>query len=235
MFLFHRESDGTSSGSTGNPNVNKVDMMPTTSDPINTTTTTNVSQNVVDENLPQLLDSTGGSHVTNVPTFDKEDFTSWKVRFLVFFDGLEPYLLKIWKMDLLFLPLWLDVLALKANDVSLLEKKCLEVVVTPEALGLYEIDLTPTVGRLQLANISYVKKHAMWDKSSPLKRLVIEINVWVKLSEGENNFYHATDSYASNPTPIDCMERVSCESLWLSHPEGKIPTVLFRTNVSGKE
>ncbi|GKA72279.1 retrovirus-related pol polyprotein from transposon TNT 1-94 [Tanacetum coccineum] len=49
---------------------------------------------VVDENLPQLLDSRGGSHVTNVPAFDKEDFTSWKVRFLVFLDGLEPYLLK---------------------------------------------------------------------------------------------------------------------------------------------
>ncbi|GJV25801.1 hypothetical protein Tco_1378496 [Tanacetum coccineum] len=45
-------------------------------------------------NLPQLLDSRGGSHVTNVPAFDKEDFTSWKVMFLVFFDGLEPYLLK---------------------------------------------------------------------------------------------------------------------------------------------
>ncbi|GJV93195.1 retrovirus-related pol polyprotein from transposon TNT 1-94 [Tanacetum coccineum] len=38
-----------------------------------------------------------GSHVTNVPAFDKEDFTSWKVRFLVFLDGLEPYLLKTLK------------------------------------------------------------------------------------------------------------------------------------------
>nr|GEV50992.1 hypothetical protein [Tanacetum cinerariifolium] len=34
------------------------------------------------------------SHVTNVHEFDKEDFTSWKVKFLVFLDGLEPYLLK---------------------------------------------------------------------------------------------------------------------------------------------
>ncbi|GJT61687.1 retrovirus-related pol polyprotein from transposon TNT 1-94 [Tanacetum coccineum] len=51
--------------------------------------------NVVSKwNLPQLLDSKGGSHVTNVPAFDKEDFTSWKVRFLVFLDGLEPYLIK---------------------------------------------------------------------------------------------------------------------------------------------
>nr|GEZ01544.1 hypothetical protein [Tanacetum cinerariifolium] len=36
----------------------------------------------------------GGSHVTNVSAFDKEDFTSWKVRFLVCLDELEPYLLK---------------------------------------------------------------------------------------------------------------------------------------------
>ncbi|GKB91132.1 hypothetical protein Tco_0963404 [Tanacetum coccineum] len=71
-----------------------VDMMPITNDPINTTNTTNVSQSVVDENLPTLLNSKGGSHVTNVPAFDKEDFTSWKVRFMVFLDGLEPYLLK---------------------------------------------------------------------------------------------------------------------------------------------
>ncbi|GKC97288.1 hypothetical protein Tco_1167563 [Tanacetum coccineum] len=49
--------------------------MPATTDTINTTTTTNVAQSVVDENLPQLLDSRGGSYVTNVPTFDKEDFT----------------------------------------------------------------------------------------------------------------------------------------------------------------
>ncbi|GJZ56102.1 hypothetical protein Tco_0611295 [Tanacetum coccineum] len=84
----------TSSGNPGSPNVNRVDKMPTTTDPINTTTTINVSQSVVDENLPQLLDSRGGSHVTNVHAFDKEDFTSWKVRFLVFLNGLEPYLLK---------------------------------------------------------------------------------------------------------------------------------------------
>ncbi|GJW21313.1 hypothetical protein Tco_0031935 [Tanacetum coccineum] len=69
-------------------------MMPTTSKPINTTTTTNVAQNVVDENLPELLDLRGGSHVTNVPAFNKENFTSWKIRFLVFLDGLGPYLLK---------------------------------------------------------------------------------------------------------------------------------------------
>ncbi|GKA96931.1 retrovirus-related pol polyprotein from transposon TNT 1-94 [Tanacetum coccineum] len=71
---------GTSSGNTGNPNINRVDMMPTTNDTINTMTTTNVAQSVVDENLPQLLDSRGGSHATNVSEFDKEDFISCKVR-----------------------------------------------------------------------------------------------------------------------------------------------------------
>ncbi|GJS42142.1 hypothetical protein Tco_0567185 [Tanacetum coccineum] len=77
---------GTNAGNTGS--VNRVDTKPTTNDTINTTTTTNVAQNFVDENLLQLLDSRGGYHVTNVPGFDKEDFTSWKVRFLVFLDGL---------------------------------------------------------------------------------------------------------------------------------------------------
>ncbi|GKA16341.1 retrovirus-related pol polyprotein from transposon TNT 1-94 [Tanacetum coccineum] len=71
---------GANSGNPGSPNVNRVDTMPATTDPINTMNTTNVSQSVVDENLPQLLDSRGGSHVINVLAFDKEDFTSWKVR-----------------------------------------------------------------------------------------------------------------------------------------------------------
>ncbi|GJV65584.1 retrovirus-related pol polyprotein from transposon TNT 1-94 [Tanacetum coccineum] len=84
----------TSSGNPSSLNVNRVDTMPTTTDPINTTTTTNVSESVADENLPQLLDSRGGSHVINVPAFDKEDFTSWKVKFLVFLGGLKSYLLK---------------------------------------------------------------------------------------------------------------------------------------------
>ncbi|GJX37352.1 retrovirus-related pol polyprotein from transposon TNT 1-94 [Tanacetum coccineum] len=63
---------GTSYGNPGSPNVNRVDTMPTTTDPINTTTTTNVSQSVVDENLPQLLNSRGGSHVTNGPSDTKD-------------------------------------------------------------------------------------------------------------------------------------------------------------------
>nr|GEV46175.1 retrovirus-related Pol polyprotein from transposon TNT 1-94 [Tanacetum cinerariifolium] len=90
-------SFGISSGNPGSPNVNRIDTMPTTTDPINTTTTTSVSQSVVDENLPQLLDSRGGSHFRNVHAFDKDDFTSLKVRFLVFLDGLKPYLLKTLK------------------------------------------------------------------------------------------------------------------------------------------
>ncbi|GKB32784.1 retrovirus-related pol polyprotein from transposon TNT 1-94 [Tanacetum coccineum] len=66
---------GASSGNPSSPNVNRVDMMPTNTKPINTTTITSVSQSV-DENLPHLLDSRGGSHVTNVSVFDKEDFTT---------------------------------------------------------------------------------------------------------------------------------------------------------------
>nr|GEU81096.1 retrovirus-related Pol polyprotein from transposon TNT 1-94 [Tanacetum cinerariifolium] len=73
---------------------NLVDMMPNI-DTTNTSPTINVSRSVVDDDLllPQLLDFRGGSHIINVPTFDKDDFTSWKIRFLVFLDGLEPYLI----------------------------------------------------------------------------------------------------------------------------------------------
>ncbi|GJY13205.1 retrovirus-related pol polyprotein from transposon TNT 1-94 [Tanacetum coccineum] len=64
-------------------------------DNTNSTTTTNAAHNVVNEDLSQLLDSIGGSHVTNVLDFDVEVFSSWKDRFLVYLDGLEPYLLDI--------------------------------------------------------------------------------------------------------------------------------------------
>ncbi|GKA02080.1 hypothetical protein Tco_0674745 [Tanacetum coccineum] len=67
---------GTNTGNPSSPN--RVDTIPT--DNTNNTTTNNVAQNVNDENLLQLLDSRGGSHVTNVLEFDKEDFTSWIVR-----------------------------------------------------------------------------------------------------------------------------------------------------------
>ncbi|GJZ50791.1 hypothetical protein Tco_0605306, partial [Tanacetum coccineum] len=84
---------GENAGKPSTSNPNRVENIHV--DTTNTMTTTNVTQNVADENLPQLLDSRGDSHVTNVLDFDKENFTSWKVRFLVFLDGLEPYLLKI--------------------------------------------------------------------------------------------------------------------------------------------
>ncbi|GKA80378.1 hypothetical protein Tco_0786974 [Tanacetum coccineum] len=82
---------GAYTGNTSSPN--RVDTISTEN--TNNTTTNNVAQNVVDENLHQLLDSKGGFHVTNVLEFDKEDFTCWKVRFLVYLDGLEFYLLEI--------------------------------------------------------------------------------------------------------------------------------------------
>ncbi|GKB73103.1 hypothetical protein Tco_0934515 [Tanacetum coccineum] len=87
---------GTSTGNPGSPNVNRVDTMPTNDSTNTIMTTTNVVRNVVEEindNLPQLLDSRGGSHVLNVPKFDKDDFTSWKISFRIFLEGLEPYLI----------------------------------------------------------------------------------------------------------------------------------------------
>ncbi|GJU84669.1 retrovirus-related pol polyprotein from transposon TNT 1-94 [Tanacetum coccineum] len=82
---------GTNTGNTTSPN--RVDTIP--NDNTNKTTTNNVAQNVANKDLPQLLDSRGCSNVTNVPDFDKEDFSSWKDRFLVYLDGLEPYLLEV--------------------------------------------------------------------------------------------------------------------------------------------
>nr|GFA10808.1 hypothetical protein [Tanacetum cinerariifolium] len=76
---------GTSIGNAASPN--RVDNT-------NNMTTNNVAQNVLIEDLSKLLDLRGGSHFTNVPNFDKKDFPSWKNRFLVYLDGLEPYLLE---------------------------------------------------------------------------------------------------------------------------------------------
>nr|GEZ51130.1 hypothetical protein [Tanacetum cinerariifolium] len=95
---------GTSTSSPSIPNANRVNTMPTV-DPTNITTTN--ARNVVEENndnLPQLLDSRGGFRVTNVPEFDEDAFTSWKIRFLVFLDGLKPYLLTTLE-DRLFMPM----------------------------------------------------------------------------------------------------------------------------------
>ncbi|GJU66068.1 hypothetical protein Tco_1252327 [Tanacetum coccineum] len=58
--------------------------------------TINATKKIVGEvDLLEFLDSRGGSLVTNVPQLDVEDLTSWKDRFLVYLDGLEPFLLEI--------------------------------------------------------------------------------------------------------------------------------------------
>nr|GEX44230.1 uncharacterized mitochondrial protein AtMg00810-like [Tanacetum cinerariifolium] len=57
----------------------------------------------------------GGSHITNVLTFDKDDFTSCKIRFLVFLDGREPYLITTLK-DGPFVPM--SNLSTPANPLS---------------------------------------------------------------------------------------------------------------------
>ncbi|GJS29663.1 hypothetical protein Tco_0490283 [Tanacetum coccineum] len=57
----------------------RVDTIP--NDNTNNTGMDNVTPNVVfAEDLPQLLDTKGGSHVINVCEFDVEDFTRWKDR-----------------------------------------------------------------------------------------------------------------------------------------------------------
>ncbi|GKD86313.1 hypothetical protein Tco_1357467 [Tanacetum coccineum] len=47
-------------------------------DTTNNNITNNVTLIVTSEELPQLLHSRGGSHVTNVPQFDVEDFFNWR-------------------------------------------------------------------------------------------------------------------------------------------------------------
>ncbi|GJW10605.1 reverse transcriptase domain-containing protein [Tanacetum coccineum] len=61
--------------------------------PLGTNSGNTASPNRVDTILdfPQLLDSRGGSYVTLL-VFDIEDFSTWKYRFLVYLNGLEPYL-----------------------------------------------------------------------------------------------------------------------------------------------
>ncbi|GJX65303.1 hypothetical protein Tco_0299646 [Tanacetum coccineum] len=77
---------GTNPSNAGSPN--KVDTI--TNDNTNNTSTNNVTLNVVvAEDLPQLLDTRGGSHVINVPGFDVKHFSSWKDRFLVYLDAHE--------------------------------------------------------------------------------------------------------------------------------------------------
>ncbi|GJT51006.1 hypothetical protein Tco_0977163 [Tanacetum coccineum] len=77
----------------GNNNNNVEDLF--VNDNANNNATNNVNNLVNNEDLPQLLDSRGSSHVKNVPQLDVEDFSSWNERFLVYLDGLEPFLLEI--------------------------------------------------------------------------------------------------------------------------------------------
>ncbi|GJX44976.1 retrovirus-related pol polyprotein from transposon TNT 1-94 [Tanacetum coccineum] len=75
---------------TGNPSSPIRAGNPT--DTINNIASTSGVQIAVDGNLPQLLDSRGGSHVTNVPEFDEEDFSSWKDR------GPQLLKMRLWQL-----------------------------------------------------------------------------------------------------------------------------------------
>ncbi|GKB02445.1 hypothetical protein Tco_0830534 [Tanacetum coccineum] len=59
--------------------------------------------------IPPPLGTNFGSHVTNVLDFDIEDFSSWKDRFLVYLNGLEPYLLEVLENKPL-MPMWNDLI-----------------------------------------------------------------------------------------------------------------------------
>ncbi|GJU61415.1 hypothetical protein Tco_1243250 [Tanacetum coccineum] len=79
----------TSSRNAGN--LNRVEDAFQT-DNTNNTDTNNVAPNVVNEDLPQLLDSRRGSLITNVPAFDVDDFTNWKDRYeLIDFKNTKAY------------------------------------------------------------------------------------------------------------------------------------------------
>nr|GEV98992.1 uncharacterized mitochondrial protein AtMg00810-like [Tanacetum cinerariifolium] len=71
---------GTNIGGLSNSNVNRVDTMPNI-DTTNTSPTINISRSVLDDDLflPQLLDSRGGSHITNVPTFGPSNTRDIKI------------------------------------------------------------------------------------------------------------------------------------------------------------
>ncbi|GJS60744.1 hypothetical protein Tco_0655528 [Tanacetum coccineum] len=66
----------------------------------------------------------GSSHVTSVPGFDKHDFTSWKVRFMIFLDGLEPYLLKTLEEGPFVLMSSIIIISCLPNDVMKSVIKC---------------------------------------------------------------------------------------------------------------
>nr|GEX13353.1 uncharacterized mitochondrial protein AtMg00820-like [Tanacetum cinerariifolium] len=66
---------GTNHGNAGRPNI--VDTIP--NDNTNNTGTNNVTPNVVTEDLLQLLDTRGGSHVTYVLVFDVDDFLAGRI------------------------------------------------------------------------------------------------------------------------------------------------------------
>nr|GEX07136.1 hypothetical protein [Tanacetum cinerariifolium] len=71
---------------------------------------------------------------------------------------------------------------------------------------------------------SYWKNHAMSDKSSPFKMSSFGKLFELDFSKEKGVFTPATDSYASNLTPIDCMERVLCSVKvqldGYAHPKG---------------
>ncbi|GJT83793.1 putative ribonuclease H-like domain-containing protein [Tanacetum coccineum] len=103
---------------TGNPiSPNRTNPIPV--DTTNNTTITNVVQNVINEDLPQLFDSEGGSHVTNVPAFDVDDFSNWKDRR----DTIDKTLfIKKDKGDILLVQVYVDDIIFASTKKSLCDE-----------------------------------------------------------------------------------------------------------------
>ncbi|GKA69574.1 retrovirus-related pol polyprotein from transposon TNT 1-94, partial [Tanacetum coccineum] len=231
---------GAISGNPGSLNVNRVDTMPVTTDPINTTNTTNVSQSVVDENLLQLLDSRGGCHVTNVPTFNKEDFTSWKVRFLVFLDGLEPYLLKTLE-DGPFVPMstkemWNDLILAHEGPSDTRDTKIAALRLKFNAFKSLEdekVNGTLTINKASNSK-ALISNHQFQDSDSDVEEdqrtnneFMADLNVEYHeraLLANQNRFYKRSGRIRSTRKPLDKTKETCFACGKLSHFQKDCPS-----------
>ncbi|GJR71628.1 hypothetical protein Tco_0083993 [Tanacetum coccineum] len=93
---FGNNSENTRNNAGINTQNNNMVENVSETDNTNNSGTNNATNNIVgEEDLPQILDSRGSSHIANVPQLDVEDFSSWKHMILVYLDGLKPFMLEI--------------------------------------------------------------------------------------------------------------------------------------------
>ncbi|GKC04727.1 hypothetical protein Tco_0996337, partial [Tanacetum coccineum] len=102
------------------------------------------------------------SHVTNVPPFDVDDFSSWKDRFLVYLDCLEPYLLEILE-NRLYVPKYLastskNVLIKPQKQWSHKDKK-----LANQDKRLKSITISCLPNDVMKSVIKYITAKSMWN------------------------------------------------------------------------